>query len=236
MPKIRLNHEDAQTSVIMRWLNRGVLTFCWFAVASDITFYAVTANAGWALIFSMLTPIRYFFFDVSPEKIQRRPPSLDRLIPLTIFVRYLRKKFPIPQGNILASIAGFFLASGRAFINGYALLFFDTFTFAFQIQNTKKGVPLAKDITVLYDNDKLQQIEEEANNTNSEEKAERLKKIKNAWEQSRITNELTIWDFPLRRYLFKPTYYFKNKEVGNLAIDNKYILEEDTDEDKEDEK
>lgn len=227
MSKIRLNHEDAKTSVIMRWLNRIVLMTCWLAVILDMLFFAATGNTGLTLIFAMFTPIRYFFFDVAPEKIQRRPPSLDRLIPLTIFVRYLRKQFPIPQGNILADIAGFFLASGRAFINGYALLFFDTFTFAFQIKNNKKGIPVDQDITVLYDNEKLEKLGQEADKTTSEERAENLRKIQNSWKQSQISNELNVWNFPLRRYLSKPTYYFVNKEVGNVAIDDKYILEDE---------
>lgn len=227
--RIRLYREDSNFSVVVTWINRIILLSCWGSVFIAIYTFVKTANLGLTALIGMYTPVRYFLFDVAPSKLERRPPSLDRVIPLTIFVRYLRIKFPIPQGNILATISGFFLACGRTMINGYALLFFDTFTFLFSIRNNKKGIPLDKNIGVLHDNKALIELEEQIEETNSESKEERLKKLQYEWKQTAITNSLSVWDFPLRRYLEKPTYYFKNKEIGNSVIDNKYILEDDED-------
>lgn len=224
--KIHLYQEDSGFSVVVTWLNRAALLSCWISVVVDVYYFTKYANFGIALLIGMYTPTRYFLFDIAPSKLERRPPSLDRAIPLTIFVRYLRIRFPIPQGNILATICGFFLACGRAMVNGYSLLFFDTFTFLFSIRNTKEGIPLDQNIGVLHDNKALKDIEDQIESTNSEVKEDRLKKLQYEWKQTAITNSLNVWDFPLRRYLEKPTYYFKNKEIGNKVIDNEYILED----------
>lgn len=228
--KIRLYSDDSKLTVVFRWLNRIAALSCWVALILDIVFIMKTGNFGLGIVFGMYTPIRYFLFDIAPEKNQRRPPSLDRSIPLTIFVRYLRIVFPIPQGNMLATIAGFILACGRAAINGYALLFFDTFTFFFEVRDKRENLSDSTEDTVLHSNKAFKKIEKEINESDEGNREERLEKIKEEWYQSRITNSLNIWDFPIRRYLNKPTYYFENKEVGNHAIDAKYILEDDSSE------
>lgn len=230
--KIRLYSDDSKLTVVFRWLNRIAALSCWIALILNIVFIMKTGNFGLGIVFGMYTPIRYFLFDIAPEKIQRRPPSLDRSIPLTIFVRYLRIVFPIPQGNVLATIVGFILASARAAINGYALLFFDTFTFFFEIRDNKgKGGFSSNDgseeDTILHSNKAFDRLEKEINESDEgSNREERLEKLKEEWYKSRIANNLNIWDFPIRRYLNKPTYYFENKEVGNNAIDAKYILED----------
>lgn len=229
MDKIHLYQEDSKFDNLLEWLNRIALLSCWLAVIGDIIFLAITGQTGLALIFAMYTPFRYFFFDIAPSKLQRRPPSFDRTIALTIFVQYLGKRYPIPQGGILATITGFFLACGRAMVNGYALMFFDSFTFLYQVKNDKNGVPLDNNIAVLHNNEALSKLEKDINDSESETEKERLKKLQYEWQQTAVTNSLDVWDFPVRRYLKKPTYYFKNNEVGSLAIDDKYILEDEPD-------
>ena len=159
--KIRLYSDDSKLTVVFRWLNRIAALSCWVALILDIVFIMKTGNFGLGIVFGMYTPIRYFLFDIAPEKNQRRPPSLDRSIPLTIFVRYLRIVFPIPQGNMLATIAGFILACGRAAINGYALLFFDTFTFFFEVRDKRENLSDATEDTVLHSNKAFKKIEKE---------------------------------------------------------------------------
>lgn len=223
MKKIRLYRQDTKFSVILAWINRLVTLSCWIAIVIDIIYFSKSVNLGMALVYGMYTPLRYFLFDISPEKIQKRPPSLDRSIPLTIFVRYLGKVFPIPQGNILATITGFLLACARAMVNGYGLLFFDTFTFIYQVRDNTTDNPLTPS-----DEDsssKFKKLEKQLLKSNNKGQEERLDELKEEWKQTEVTNSLNVWDFPLRRYLKRPTYYFDNHEVGNIAIDDRYILE-----------
>ena len=169
----------------------------------------------------MYTPIRYFFFDITPEKERRRPPSLDRTIPLTLFVRYLSRKFPILWGSLMADLWGFFLAVGRATVNGYALLWFDTFSFAYQIRRDKNGVPLTDDITILHDNDRLEALKHKIEHAYSDEDSQRFENMYNEIQQVRQTDELDQWNFPIRRYIQTSDEFIELKEVGAEVYDDK---------------
>ena len=218
MKKIHLNREDSHISVVFGWINRVVTLSCWLVFIIDIIFFTRTGNVLLFLIIGMYTPARYFLFDILPEKIQKRPPSLDRSIPLSIFIRYLGSSFPISQGNLLATLAGFFLACGRAIINGYSLLFFDTFTFLYQDESGT--------FVTLLSNKNMQNLKKSVEELNKDQSEERIKQMQKEWYQSRVSSSLNVWNFSLKRYLNKPTYYFENNEIGNSVIDSKYILED----------
>ena len=110
-------------------------------------------------------------------------------------------------------------------INGYALLFFDTFTFFFKTVNDKNGIPLKNNNRVLQDNEELLNLEDSIKQNNSESEKESLQNAKAEWQKS--AGSLNEWDFPLRRYLNCPSYYFENNEIGVSVIDKSYEEEED---------
>lgn len=222
---MRLNEKDSDSFSGSRLFNIIALIICWMATLSGILYFVVTSKPLPAIAILGIVPFRYFFFDLSPDRLTRRPPDLDRAIPLEILLHYLAIRFPIPQGKFLADVAGIFLAVGRAFINGFGLLYFDTFAFAFRIRNDTNGTPLDEDITILHDNEKLKKLVDEANRTNSETKAQEYKRLKKDWEQTAITNELNQWNFPLRRYLNPTNPYFEIREIGNIPLDDQYSLD-----------
>lgn len=225
--KIKLYEKSTRLDLLISRINKAVLVVCWIAVICDISYYAITSNLLMALIYSMFTPLRYFLFDIAPSKLQKRPAELDRSVPLNIFVTYLAKKFPIPQGNTIATIIGLFIASARMWINGYALLIFDTFTFFFKTVNDKNGIPLHNGNRVLQDNEDLLNLEKLIMKNNSESEEESLQKAKSEWQKSASRIDLDEWDFPLRRYLSWPSYYFENNEIGVSMINKSYEEEEE---------
>ena len=221
MKKRRINVKDTYLERLARKLNLIALISCWVAISLDIVYFMVTDNTLKAILFGMYTPIRYFFFDITPEKERRRPPSLDRTIPLTLFVRYLSRKFPILWGSLMADLWGFFLAVGRATVNGYALLWFDTFSFAYQIRRDKNGVPLTDDITILHDNDRLEALKHKIEHAYSDEDSQRFENMYNEIQQVRQTDELDQWNFPIRRYIQTSDEFIELKEVGAEVYDDK---------------
>ena len=223
--KIKLYEKNTKLDLLISRLNKAVLVICWAAVMGDLSYFVMTSNFLMALVYSMFTPLRYFLFDIAPSKLQKRPAELDRSIPLNIFVTYLAKKFPIPQGNTIATITGFFIASARMWINGYALLVFDTFTLFFKTVNDKNGIPLQNNNRVLQDNEELLNLEDSIKQNNSESEKESLQNAKAEWQKS--ASSINEWDFPLRRYLNCPSYYFENNEIGVSVIDKSYEEEED---------
>ncbi|MES5151078.1 hypothetical protein [Lactobacillus crispatus] len=221
----RINSKEDGNFSGSRLFNVIALGICWLSVITGIFWFIVTSNPVPMIIILGIPPFRYFFFDLTPDKLSRRPPELDRTIPLNILVHYWTIRFPIPQGGFLADVAGIFLAICRCYINGYGLLYFDTFAFLFRIRNDKRGIPLDQDITVLHDNEKLNQIAQNAKTATSEEKAEEYEELKKGWEQSEISSELNKWNFPIRRYLKASNSYFKIREVNILPIDDEYALD-----------
>lgn len=221
MKKRRINVKDTYLERLARKLNLIALISCWVAISLDIVYFMVTDNTLKAILFGMYTPIRYFFFDITPEKERRRPPSLDRTIPLTLFVRYLSRKFPILWGSLMADLWGFFLAVGRATVNGYALLWFDTFSFAYQIRRDKNGVPLTDDITILHDNERLEALKYKIEHAYSDEDSQQFENMYNEIQQVRQTDDLDQWNFPIRRYIQTSDEFIELKEVGAEVYDDK---------------
>lgn len=226
MKKRRINVKDTSLERLARKLNLIALISCWVAIILDMIYFMVTDNTLKAILFGMYTPIRYFFFDITPEKEKRRPPSLDRTIPLTLFVRYLSRKFPIVWGSLMADLWGFFLAVGRATINGYALLWFDTFSFAYRIRRDKNGIPLTDDITILHDNDRLEALKHKIDHANSDEDSLRYEKLYDEIQKVRQTDELDQWNFPLRRYIQTSDEFIELKEVGAEVYDDKNQIDQ----------
>lgn len=223
-PRIRLNSEDEGITAT-RLFNNICLFICWISTIVAIVSFAVTTNLWRTIVLLYVTPFRYFFFDLAPDRLSRRPSELDRTIPLTIFIHYWTISFPIPQGGFLADVAGFFLASVRAFINGYGLLLFDTFAFMFRVKNDTHGIPLDTDITIAHNDKKLEQIAKAAEVSTSEEQARRYKSLSKAWKQTQISSELNKFNIPIRRYLDPEISYFLNKEVNVLPIDDQLSLD-----------
>lgn len=219
----RLNSKDSELTSLIRGVNRLLCLICWIEVGLSCLYFVRTDNWRVTALMLQFTPIRYFFFDIAPEKAQKRPPSLDRSIPLAIFVRYLSRRFPIPQGGFLADIFGLFLASCRASVNGYALLWFDTFTFFFK-DKTVDGLPTDGDgnIKFLHDNDRLKAIQDKLESSDDEESTKRLNATYEEWKKTRIASELDQWDFPIRRYLNPTDDYFKINEIGSRLMDDTY--------------
>ncbi|MBC6356691.1 hypothetical protein ERK19_04915 [Lactobacillus helsingborgensis] len=222
MKRNQLYLKDTLFSFIVRWVNRITTMSCWLSIVLDISYFARSNNLDLTILFSLYTPLRYFLFDITHEKMQKRPPSLDRIIPLTIFVRYLKLKFPIPQGNFLASLVGLFLACSRAIVNGYALLLFDTFTFFYQIKNDSFGNSLDCKDTI---KERFKFVENGRKVDLSDIDENTIAHLKISLEQTRNYDYLNIWDFPIQRYLNHLTFYFENNEVGNAVIDRKCLVE-----------
>lgn len=220
----RINVRDTALLRIAKWMNRAALVTSWSTIVIAVLVYLKTNSVWQTLFWLMFTPVRYFFFDTAPQKEQQRPLSLDRSIPLTVFVRYLSRRFPIPQGNLMADIWGFFLAVGRAFINGYGLLYFDTFTFAFAIRRTSDGVPLQEDIKVLHSSERLAELQKQADAAMDDTHGEELQRLYKEWVKTRDASQLNEWNFPLRRYIQPGDDRAKLNEVGASAIDDKYQL------------
>jgi hypothetical protein len=221
----RINSKDDENFSGSRLFNLIALFICWSALIGAIIYFISTSKPVQTIAVLGIIPFRYFFFDLTPDKLSRRPSELDRSIALNILVHYWTIRFPIPQGGFLADVAGIFLAICRCFINGFGLLYFDTFAFFFRIRNDRKGIPLEKDITVLHDNKKLEQIAKTAKTATSEEKAEEFKELKRDWEQTKVASELNRWNFPIRRYIKASNSYFKIREVNILPLDDEYSLD-----------
>lgn len=220
--RIKLNQTDTTLVKFLRTLNRVACALGWIFLFSAIFIYMNTENLILSFLIAMYVPIRYFFFDVSPEKKQIRPHSLNRDTAFIIFIRYLSISFPVPQGNILATIFGFIVAVLRAYINGYGLLVFDTFTFFFRekyysdVSNTFEELPKTSSISELE-----AKLEEEDN----EERVERLTIMLSDAQQYYFSQKLNEWDFPKKRYILsRHNYYFENREVGNLPLDDEYLI------------
>lgn len=222
----RLNERDDSLLRFAKLLNRIALISCWGAVFGDFAYLMVTENLTYFLLMSLYTPIRYFLFDIAPQKDQKRPTSLDRSIPLAIFVRYLSVKFPIAQGNLMADLWGFLLALCRAYINGYALLWFDTFTFAYAVRDDAKRVPLKKDIRLLHEEERLEQADQKADALEDARKAQEIHDLTKAWRETQQAQELSQWSFPLRRYLKPGDDFYALREVGAELLDDKNQLDQ----------
>lgn len=222
----RLNERDDLLLHFSKQLNRIALISCWGAVFGDFAYLMITENLTYFLLMSLYTPIRYFLFDIAPQKNQKRPASLDRSIPLAIFVRYLSIQFPIAQGNLMADLWGFFLALCRAYINGYALLWFDTFTFAYAIRDDAKRVPLKEDIRLLHEDERLEQADKKADVIEDARKAREIHDLTQAWRETQRAQELSQWSFPLRRYLKPGDDYYALREIGAELLDDKNQLDQ----------
>lgn len=225
--KNHFNKSDDEIIAFSNFFNIFALIICWIAVALAVIYFSATAKFGLTFLFLQVVPFRYFFFDVAPSKLSKRPPSLDRVIPLTIYVSHLSQSFSLPHGKFLASCWGFILAVGRAFINGFGLLYFDTFTFFFKVRNDTSGLPLNQDIKALHNSKRLEDVEEQLKqdaikDPDIKHYAEELSK---SFEQANISRQLSQWDFELKRYVSTPTVFFKNAEIGNAVIDDKYAID-----------
>lgn len=221
----RLNEKNDKLLQYAKVLNRIALFSCWVAVFLDIAFFMITGRQWTSLLFAMYTPLRYFLFDIAPQKEQKRPASLDRSIPLSIFVRYLSKELPVLNGSLMADLWGLFLAICRATINGYALLWFDTFTFAYAIRDDSDNIPVDKDINLIREDDRLNDIDDRADKLSDEQKAQQMKSLTQAWRQTRQAQELGQWSFPLRRYLKPGDDFMALKEVNAELLDDKNQLD-----------
>lgn len=225
--KIRLNSKEESVWSVSHLFNVIALIICWLAVIWGVVRFMITNQLLPSLLFLEIVPFRYFFFDLSPDRLSRRPPELDRSIPLTIFIHYWMIRFPIPQGGFLADIAGFFLANCRAVINGYGLLMFDTFAFMFRIRNDSNGLPLDQEIKVIHHNKKLDQIAKAAHVSTNEEEVKEYNRLYNAWKQTEVTSELNKFDIPIRRYLDPQEQYFINQELDMIPIDDQFSLNQE---------
>lgn len=226
----KLNSPDSDFLKTKELLNLLGLASCWIAVIADVIYFAISNKSLGFIIGAMWTPCRYFFFDMSPSKLQRRPASLDRSLLLTIFVNYLSISFPMPHGDFLADIAGFLLACARAAVNGYALLIFDTFSWLYSVKNDVSGIPLNDGVDLdAKEEDEEDEEDEEAEESeeNDEDKiaignvvvsqAQANQPVEESYAKQ-IKRRLNEWNFPLRRYKAKPNYYFENNEVGAAEI------------------
>lgn len=216
---IKIYQKDETLVRLADWLNKMALLSCWAALFLDIAYFAVTGHALRTILFALYTPLRYFFFDISPKKELRRPPSLDRAIPLAIFINYLNKRFPIPQGGIIATLYGLALAAGRASINGYALLWFDTFYFLYEVRKDAIGQIGSNELS-LKKNDQLENLRYQLLRANDEDEEEAIKKSLNNWKQTQLASQLDVWNFPIRRYLNATNDYVKLKEVGTKYFED----------------
>lgn len=208
----RLDLPDYKAHRFIYLFNMFILFVCWALVFVAIIEYMLTSNAKVPIKLLMFIPFRYFFFDLAPDRLQRRPPSLDREIPVSIFINYLRRKFPIPNGNFIASLWGFLLAVLRAIINGYCLLYFDTFFFFFTVRNTPTGIPLEFDESMEKSHKNLDKFGIETKD---------IEKYVNSINLYRVNDELTRWDFPIRRYRNLPNFIFETKEISSEEKNNK---------------
>lgn len=216
------NNEISNISI---FINKIALISCWIALILDVVYCMYSNNILKAFLISFFTPIRYFFFDIDSKKIHKRPISLDRNIPLYILMHYWNICFPIPQGNFLADVAGIILSSGRIYINGYGLLLFDTFTFAYK--NNQKDFKLDDTIQTPHNNNEIKKVEKEVW-TESNNATHTLSKLIDEWKQNQVINDLDIWNFPIKRYIGVSKFtYFQNREIGHSFIDDKYLLDMD---------
>lgn len=126
----------------------------------------------------------------------------------------------------MADIQGFIIAVFRANINGYALLWMDTFSFAYKIRRTEDGIPLEDDIKMLYENDRIERLRKKAENEEDPEKAAEYRKSYEAWKQTQLATELDKWNFPLRRYVQAGDPFMSLKEIGAQPLDDYYQLDQ----------
>ena len=103
-------------------------------------------------------------------------------------------------------------------VNGYALLFFDTFSFLYSVKNDSKCLPLNDSLNV----EEFSIPQETALESDQDGDQDRLEEAKLNWQEERVITELDRWAFPIRRYRIKPNYYFENNEV-----DAQFLVRED---------
>lgn len=218
-----VSRRDSSLDHLVKLANQITVLACWTSVIFAIFYIIVTNNLVIGIALAFITPVRYFLFDIENSKITKRPPSLDRTIPLTIFVNYWNKTFPIPQGNIIADLVGFLLASIRAFLNGFGLLYFDTFTFFFK---ERSSLTLDDDEVFLHSNKKLEKLRLELDEADNEEDKARLEEALSNWRKSKYSSDLDIWNFPIKRYMTTPRdAYFKAQEIGANLLDDRFMLD-----------
>ena len=218
-----VSRRDSSLDHLVKLVNQIAVLACWASVIFSIFYIIVTNNLVIGIVLAFITPVRYFLFDIENSKLTKRPPSLDRSIPLTIFVNYWNKTFPIPQGNIIADLVGFLLASLRAFFNGFGLLYFDTFTFFFK---ERESILLDEDEVFLHSNKKLEELRLELDEASSEEDKARLEEALSNWRKSKYSSDLDVWNFPIKRYMTTPKdAYFKAQEIGANLLDDRFMLD-----------
>lgn len=168
---MRVNTRDESLVAVSKALNRIACLSCWLAILLTAIYFVITANYVKTFLLLQYTPLRYFLFDISDKKKKRRPPSLDRTIPLNIFIHYLGRRFDIPQGGIIADICGVLVATVRMDINGFGLLWLDSFSLFFSVKDTST-IPLDDDITLLSHSNRIGELRAAAEQTTSEEKTQ----------------------------------------------------------------
>ncbi|QNQ82957.1 hypothetical protein FP435_00190 (plasmid) [Lactobacillus sp. PV037] len=172
-----------------------------------------TASFRDLLIIWSVTPIRYFLFDLFPDR--KRPLQFDKAIPLTIVMHYWILVYPIPGGKVLARVIGVTLAGGRIIYNGYGLLLYDTYhLFIKNKMIHSKTTSSDKSI------EERKSVVNDVSNSNlvNQRKNEILQAEKN-WEETYDKTVIDDWNFPVRRYLYTNDQYFKIQEVGAKLID-----------------
>lgn len=222
---MRNSLQDPELLRITKKIFHILLIVCWSSLALGVLYFGFTGKLVTTFLLLSITPVRYILYDVSSDKLTKRPPAFDRSIPLNIFIRFYNRVFPVPNGDFFATVFGLLLALGRAFIDGYGLLIFETFSSFYKVKNDEMGVPLDSNIVILHDSKRLERLKQRIRDSQDPIEAQKIKKIYEGWEDVNVTNDLTQWDFPLRRYLYKPSYYFKNKEVNSSVMDDQYALD-----------
>ncbi|MBS0956702.1 hypothetical protein [Lactiplantibacillus plantarum] len=117
-----------QASLHQRWLSNVIgLVVCWFSLWLGFTVLYLFNSLVIGIQLIAITPLYYFLFDLHPLHNQVRTGTFNKVKVITALTKYLHRKFNMFWGNFIADLVGILYAMWQMTLNGFCLLFLDTF-------------------------------------------------------------------------------------------------------------
>lgn len=117
-----------QDNLHHRWLFNVIgLGVCWFTLWLGFTVLYLFNSLVIGLQLIAITPLYYFLFDLHPLHNQVRTGTFNKVKVITALTKYLHRKFNMFWGNFIADLVGILYAMWQMALNGFCLLFLDTF-------------------------------------------------------------------------------------------------------------
>lgn len=104
----------------------GLLS-CWLSLWLGFTVLFLFNSLSIGLQLIEITPLYYFLFDIHPLHNQVRSGQFNKTKVITALTKYLHRQFNMLWGGFIADVVGILYAIWQMNLNGFCLLFLDTF-------------------------------------------------------------------------------------------------------------